>query len=375
MLGHRRRPDPLLLEDLSTTRCPTGGTGIGSGGNGATTWTNYLNIGTINQQRVKVYAKDGSSTGSFARSFSDGLGQIIETCHNIDPTTTAGAGTNNEVCTYTDYDNMGRAYKSYSPYFKTSPTVAAEPTSGQYTQSCYDLAGRVTASAFVWNNASWTCGTAPPATSYASSIAYSISGSTHITTGTNAKGNQSRTVVDLLGHVIESDEYLCASSPCTTSTGTKLATTMSYDASGRLTATSDPLGNTLTFGYDRLTRKTSMHDPDMGNWTYAYDSNSQMTAQTDARGATIYMSYDSLNRVTLKNLPWNDSAGWHNAPAPATGDGVGDVRYYYDGNTPSTCPSGLNGICDDHCSTTTDTCNAAVIAYTHTGTTCSTVSY
>ena len=116
----------------------------------------------------------------------------------------------------------------------------------------------------------------------------------------------------------------------------------------------------------------------MGSWSYAYDSNGNMTSQTDARAATIYMIYDTLNRVTLKNLPWYDSTKnpvWQNAPSPATADGVEDVRYYYDGAYPTTCMSGLNGVCDDHCSATTDSCNTAVGVCTNSGTPCSTIAY
>ena len=66
-------PTSCYLKDPSTTRCPTAGTTIGNGGAGATTWKQYLNLGVINQQRTQVYAKDGTSTGKYARTFVDGL--------------------------------------------------------------------------------------------------------------------------------------------------------------------------------------------------------------------------------------------------------------------------------------------------------------
>lgn len=59
-------------------------------------------------------------------------------------------------------------------------------------------------------------------------------------------------------------------------------------------------GLTTTLGYNRAGQKTSMSDPDMGNWSYAYDGAGNLTSQTDARGCTLYMTYDPLYRLTPK---------------------------------------------------------------------------
>lgn len=52
---------------------------------------------------------------------------------------------------------------------------------------------------------------------------------------------------------------------------------------------------TLNFNKFNMS-KTSMHDPDMGNWNYYYDANGNMTSQLDAMGQWIYFQYDALNQ-------------------------------------------------------------------------------
>jgi RHS repeat-associated protein len=52
--------------------------------------------------------------------------------------------------------------------------------------------------------------------------------------------------------------------------------------------------------YDPLSRKTDMHDVDMGDWSYQYDAAGNLTRQTDARGCNTHFTYDQLNRLTGK---------------------------------------------------------------------------
>src|SRR5262249_835200 len=111
-----------------TANCPASGSSIGNGGAGPTSWTEYhaygLNGVGYNHAYTEVHTKDGTATGKYAKTFTDGLGRTTESCNNIDPTTTAGAGTNNEACSYTAYDSMGHIYQSFSPYFGTSVALA-----------------------------------------------------------------------------------------------------------------------------------------------------------------------------------------------------------------------------------------------------------
>ena len=323
--------------------CLTSGIAIGNGGNGPTTWTEYFPFGlggvSYNQARHVVHRKDGSASGLYSKTFSDGLGRTIETCAKIDGATSAGAGTNNEICSYLVYDAIGRPFQTFGPFYATSVGVASQPSTVQYAQNCYDALGRLNADGILWGG-TWSCGSSPPATSLITTAAWAGSGNTWLKTTTNANGNQSRSVTDVLGRVIETDQYLCATSPCPATTGaTQLATKLQYDVLGRLTQATDPSGNVMSFTFDGLGRKTKMHDPDMGDWTYGYDNDGNLTSQTDANGQTITMQYDALDRITLKDLP------------PA-GPDVNDVTYFYDGNLPITCYS-----CFDPATGTTGTCN------------------
>ncbi|OGK96858.1 MAG: hypothetical protein A3D33_19100 [Candidatus Rokubacteria bacterium RIFCSPHIGHO2_02_FULL_73_26] len=63
-------------------------------------------------------------------------------------------------------------------------------------------------------------------------------------------------------------------------------------------STTDPLGNTTTFGYDAQGDLATVSDP-LGNTTRrAYDAASRLTAQTDPRGFATSFAYDPLNRIT-----------------------------------------------------------------------------
>ncbi|MBX3060204.1 MAG: hypothetical protein KF770_27420 [Anaerolineae bacterium] len=60
--------------------------------------------------------------------------------------------------------------------------------------------------------------------------------------------------------------------------------------------------------YDGFSRKTSMNDPDMGNWTYAYNAAGSLTEQRDANLARLCFTYDSLDRLQYKRHD-NDNDG------------------------------------------------------------------
>lgn len=341
------------------TTCSATGTVVGNGGAGPTTWTEYFPFGLAGvgygQARVVTHTKDGSASGSYDKVFSDAMARPTASCHNIDPGRTAGAGTNNEVCTYASYDAMGRVMRQYSPYFASNLTTAAEPPAGQYSETLYDAIGRMTTSRLVWSTGNAT-----------TTLSYSSSGNTRVTTQINANGNATQTFSNALNQVVETDSYRCATSPCPVGSGTKLATMMAYDGAGRLTTTTDPAGNVLTLGYDGLSRRTSMTDPDMGHWTYGYDGDGNLTQQTDAKQQTIAMYYDALDRVVVKDLP------------PA-GPGAEDELDTYDGVLPTCaalpCAASWTGTstalcCDDHDATTVDTCLPATVTCQNVPSTC-----
>jgi RHS repeat-associated protein len=105
------------------------------------------------------------------------------------------------------------------------------------------------------------------------------------------------------------------------------ATTLyGYDPLGNLTRITDDQNHTTLIGYDGLSRKISMADPDMGHWRYEYDAEGNLWRQTDARGVVTTLSFDALDRLTGKS--YDTSA----APQVAA---TSPVTYTYD--------QGLNG--------------------------------
>ena len=124
-----------------------------------------------------------------------------------------------------------------------------------------------------------------------------------VTVNIDANNHRKRTVRDAYGRVTTVQEYTGTYTSCDTSVGSPYSTTTyTYDVLGNLKTLTDAKGNVSTMTYDTLSRKTAMHDPDMGNWTYVYDAAGNLTQQTDAKSQTISFQYDALNRRIQKKL-------------------------------------------------------------------------
>ncbi len=88
----------------------------------------------------------------------------------------------------------------------------------------------------------------------------------------------------------------------------------------------DAANQHTSIGYDKLGRKTSLSDPNMGNWSYAYDAAGNLVRQTDAKGQTTCSYYDGHSRLVGKTYR-GDTA----CPSSAT---TYAVSYGYD-DTPA----------------------------------------
>ncbi len=86
-----------------------------------------------------------------------------------------------------------------------------------------------------------------------------------------------------------------------------------YNNLDLLTSTTT-VSSTTTMSYDKLGRKTSMSDPDMGSYSYGYDAVGRVMTQTDALNNSIYFQYDMLDRLTQKTYS----------------TGAPQANYYYD---------------------------------------------
>jgi len=214
-------------------------------------------------------------------TFYDNFGRAIYT-YGINP----GPADGNPRITgaRTDYDNMGRAYRTTLPfyYLGNSPEIAAEATA-------YDPLDRPLEIRTRNNDApdGWAC------------IHYEYAGLT--TKVTDPAGHVAMTVKDLQGQTIQ--------------TITNAAAPPGSPERGEVTHAYDPLGNLTTttvanssgppvitaLAYDLRGRKTGMDDPDMGQWTYDYNAAGELISQTDAKNQTSAMTYDALGRLVTRN--------------------------------------------------------------------------
>jgi len=203
----------------------------------------------------------------------DGLGR---------PASTSAGGTT----TLYDYDTV-----SYGGHLYRQDKVSTPFASGEsyfWATTMYDGLGRPLLS------------TSPDGTT--ASFAYNG----FETTVTDGNGNVTKTTTDILGLTRFVDAP----------TGPDIV--FDYDDLGNLkTATRG--GVTTFINYDLGGRKTSMSDPDMGNWSYEYDALGNLKLQTDARGCVTNLNYDNLNRLKQKT--------YSNCPSTPT------VTYGYDSGT------------------------------------------
>jgi RHS repeat-associated protein len=92
-----------------------------------------------------------------------------------------------------------------------------------------------------------------------------------------------------------------------------------YDPFGNLSRTTDPKGNQIDIGYDRLGRKTSLNDPDLGAWQYWVDPLGQTWKQQDAKGQVTTYAFDELGRLTQRLERDHDSRWEYDSAAKGVG--------------------------------------------------------
>jgi len=210
------------------------------------------------------------------RRYYDGLGRqtSVQTGHKV---TVNG--------TFSLDNTVSYQYPAFNIVSQSMPYKGIETP--VYTETVYDVLGRpLTVSPPDGNGAS-----------------YSYDGL--ITRVTDARQNTTTSTADIWGRVVS---VVPPTGP---------AVGYVYDQSNNLTkairaslsdvqaclnnpSSSCPAGKTVSLGYDRAGRKTSMSDPDMGSWTYTYDALGNLKTQTDARTCMLTLGYDLLNRLTSK---------------------------------------------------------------------------
>jgi RHS repeat-associated protein len=214
----------------------------------------------------------------------DQMGRTIETRQY--------EGGGNYISIKTQYDVLGRGYKTSNPF------RPLQSESELWTTTAFDALGRVVSIT--------TPDSAVATTSY----------SGNAVTVTDQAGKARKSVSDALGRLITVYED---------PSGVNYETGYTYDVLDNLTLVTQG-AQTRTFVYDSLKRLTSATNPESGTISYTYDNNANILTRVDARSVTTTIAYDALNRPTSKN--YNDN------PQTPT------VNYVYDAQSlPGGAPS------------------------------------
>lgn len=233
-------------------------------------------------RKVTVTADSKSFGDNLLKSeaFYDGLGRTFEARSYETPT--------EYVRTLTEYDALGRAYRSSTPH---RPHLNEQP---EWSESTFDALGRVIQIKTPDN----------------AIVSRAYFGTT--TTVTDQAGRKRTGISDAIGRLLKVIED---------PTGAGYETTYTYDVLGRLRKTTQTEGQTTQnryFMYDDLGRlirakqteqavnsNLNLTDPITGNsgWSvkYEYDPNGNITSTTDANNRTITGTYDALNRLTFRD--------------------------------------------------------------------------
>src|SRR5215216_1176527 len=215
-------------------------------------------------------------------------------------------GGSNYIVVETQYDALGRAFKTSNPYRRWQSESAV------WTTQAFDALGRVI-SVTTPDNAAVT-------TSY----------SGNSVTVMDQAGKARKSVTDALGRLVELYEDPNSVNP----SGLNFQTTYLYDVLDNLVKVTQGSQQRF-FIYDSLKRllrarnleqgtlgSLNLSDPLTGNsaWSmsYQYDANGNLTQKTDARGVVSTYVYDVLNRNTT--IDYSDTASINP-----------DVKRFYDG--------------------------------------------
>jgi RHS repeat-associated protein len=139
---------------------------------------------------------------------------------------------------------------------------------------------------------------------------------------TDAKGNVTRYEYDGLHRLVRTTRYLTADGTGQTGVQSAIVTRQTWDDDSRLTAQTDPNGNTTRHAYDSLGRRivTRLADgtlrqvgggatwpagapqPDLSGFVSGYDSQNHPVTTTDPNGTVVTAVYDALGRLTGKAI-------------------------------------------------------------------------
>ncbi|WP_165959580.1 polymorphic toxin-type HINT domain-containing protein [Nonomuraea longispora] len=206
------------------------------------------------------------------------------------PTRTTVENGDEDIVTTVDYDDRGLAVATTEP----RGNVAGADAEAFTTEMRYDALGRLveTTGPQVKVDKDGAADDSRPAVRFG----YDAVGAT--THETDAEGRTVVSVFDKAGRLTgqKTPSYTPPGGTALTPT-----TSLTYDAAGQLTSTTDPRGHTTTFDYDKLGRQVRVTDPapegqQGGTWVTEYDMAGEKLATVDPTGARTGATYDDLGR-------------------------------------------------------------------------------
>jgi len=311
----------------------TGRTISAKTGDGGQSTTCYSEMGgggcASGSYPLKVVSTEAiaSSVAKVSTAVLDGVGRVIQTQLNSDPSCAGGT-----VSVDKTYDLDGRVSTVSNPYCSAK---AGASTSGITTYT-YDGLGRTTRLTH-------------PDNSYAFST-YLGRAVLSADEGNGTTRVQRVSQTDALGRLA----YVCEVSSTTqqgasntpSSCGLDISangflTSYSYDTLGNLTSVTQG-GVSRAFVYDSLSELRSANNPESRTTLYnSYDGDGNLLSKTDALGRTTSYSYDGLNRLTGKSYSDGTASACFQYDQNASGHGIGRLatEWTQSGTCSSTPPA------------------------------------
>jgi RHS repeat-associated protein len=194
------------------------------------------------------------------------------------------------VLTETRYDDKGRpASRSqhYDNAVQPSTTLftSADWQPSTQTTTSYDRAGRTVASVFRSAGAErWRT-----TTSY---------GGDRVSVTPPPGGTATTALTDARGRTVELRQYRNPADIGSNVRSRYDAVTFHFDRTGQQDSVTDNAGNTWTYTFDLLGRRTGSRDPDKGSLSASYNDAGDVLTTMDGRGQSLAFTYDQLGRRT-----------------------------------------------------------------------------
>lgn len=197
------------------------------------------------------------------------------------------------LITDTHYNSLGRSVKVTDAYYNTDTgpsttlfQVANDSVVPRESETFYDGMGRTTRLLTV----------AYGINQYATTTAHPGLDQTDVSPPSG--GTATSTFADAFGRTIASWAYTTAAP--TGNAADAAVTAYSYTAAGRTAMMKDAVGNTWSWTYDLHGRPITTVDPGTGTSGTTYDPAGNVATTTDANGNRLTFGYDKLNRKTAE---------------------------------------------------------------------------